>query len=470
MIMTLKTKNIFYSISLLFLLILLPVSLAPVRSEPQTIGEQTIIVILVEFTDIKHNSTYDEIYNKVFVEMNNYFRDISHGLISTSGTVNEKWYTLNGPISYYAYDGKSNLSQYFKPFVKEVIETVDEDIDFRDYDRVVIFHAGSWQQFGNISFALWELNITTDDGVVIDRTQVNAETDNWIVVAHEFAHVLGQLPDLYDMDLFKKGKYEEAVAKYVGPWDLMSSDFRYWTPTLSAWNLLKLGWFSPTNVLTIPQNQNMSTKLDPLHEVGLDTLNAVRIELLNGTYYLVEVRQKDGYDSRLPDYGMLVTLIDESIPTGKGPARVVDSNPGTTTLDDATFDLRLGKIPVFLDKQNDLAIIIRQKVNMSYVIEIGNYTLGQEALVAFENLTCLCQTLNKDFWVIDFLGSGKSLEEAYKMYELGRYAEAQVKAQEVSKAHLSNMVLTVLIISPIIIIILWLIVRIFKSKYYVSVR
>lgn len=51
------------------------------------VGEQKVIVIMADFPDITPTLSQEQIYNKVFVDLDNYFRDASYGKIWLTGSV-----------------------------------------------------------------------------------------------------------------------------------------------------------------------------------------------------------------------------------------------------------------------------------------------------------------------------------------------------------------------------------------------
>ena len=161
-----------------------------------------------------------------------------------------------------------------------------------------------------------------------------------------------------------------------------------------------------------------------------------------------------GYDSGLPDYGVLVTYIDEGILKGKGPARVQDSQPETRSLDDATFDLRINKSPVFLDKINDLALVIQQKTDLMYLIEITNFTNGQMALISANSLMRADQTISNDSYTIDLFGAKIMLVEAHKLYSIGKYEEAKSQSENALEAQTHNNIIRAILLAGILFVIL----------------
>ncbi|MBI5548068.1 MAG: M6 family metalloprotease domain-containing protein, partial [Deltaproteobacteria bacterium] len=124
------------------------------------------------------------------------------------------------------------------------------------------------------------------------------------VICHETGHALG-LPDLYETNYTAAG---------LGLWSLMSGGG--WggpgtdgsVPThLDAWSKSELGWVTPLLLTASVTGQRLS----PVHssrEIG---------RIPNGMppeqYFLLEVRQKIGYDEFLPGAGLAIYHIDENV-------------------------------------------------------------------------------------------------------------------------------------------------------------
>ena len=134
------------------------------------------------------------------------------------------------------------------------------------------------------------------------------------VFAHEFGHALG-LPDLYDTT---------GVSEGVGEWSLMGSGS--WLGIskdgdrpahLDSWSKSVLGWVSPTQVSTSSVSQIKRVENNSVVYQLLDNPNGVtdwtRTGTGKGEYFLVENREKTGFDAALPGEGLLIWHIDESI-------------------------------------------------------------------------------------------------------------------------------------------------------------
>jgi hypothetical protein len=205
-------------------------------------------------------------------------------------------------------------------------------------DAVAIIHQGTGEeQLNGLATDIWSHSwalsdakswnmshygaYTTNDTCTADPSR-KVKIDNYImqperqdsdmvtvgVFTHEYGHVLG-LPDLYDYDYSSEG---------VGEWSLMSGGA--WTSVsrdgdrpshLDPWSKYLLGWLTPRIVSTAEG----AVVLPPVET------SSQALQLLSGSpatggeYFLLENRQKIGFDAALPGEGLLVWHVDESIDT-----------------------------------------------------------------------------------------------------------------------------------------------------------
>ena len=113
--------------------------------------------------------------------------------------------------------------------------------------------------------------------------------------------------------------------------------------------------------------------LDPLEDPEGKTL-AIRIQLTESTYYLIENRQPRGFDKNLPGSGVLIMFGDDRVREcrkGKSPVKLINADPSQEHLTGAAFDL--GKNPEFTDREHNLRIRIVSREGDSYKLDIGPY-------------------------------------------------------------------------------------------------
>lgn len=339
-------------------------------------GPQSILVFLVEFTDIKHTSSFNELVNKLNA-MNDYFIEVSYGMISLNVHINFSWITLPLGMAYYGHDvNKPGNEPNVWRIIYDTLSIMDPFYNYSNYDYFMIIHAGEDQAISNptnlsndiwSSFLVFDTPYESDEGVSIFGGMIVSEKDPVGTFAHEFGHSLG-LPDLYDIT-------NSDPNDFVGKWDLMSKGSWNGNPPgtspahLSAWSKIKLGWIQSNRLLIVSKEESMIVDIEPL-EAKASGIQAIKLPITTTKYYLIEFREKIGFDSYLPKSGILIYYCDDTIQSGYGPVRLKDANPSTLTLDDASFDVG----QYFLDKENNVYIKIISKGLNSFKIKIDRKT------------------------------------------------------------------------------------------------
>ncbi len=276
------------------------------------------------------------IYNRFFgtsgKTLRNYYIENSYGkYIPRGNIVGNKWYRIPSPqtYSYYRDDPNTlgcdygiksyphNVQKLFEDVLdlikndpsitSEYLSTFDIDGDGH-LDRVVIVHAGGEASYGSDCNEMWAVKWGIYPKVVKNKTfsnfMISAEYLNSPndpqrcgIDCHEFGHILG-LPDLYDYSGNTNG---------VGMWSLMSggswgSDYAI-TPThLDAWSKQQFTWTSAT-----------TNPVGPTYIYDTETNDIVikYTTLDPREYFLIENRQKIGFDIFLPGSGLLIWHINE---------------------------------------------------------------------------------------------------------------------------------------------------------------
>jgi len=345
-------------------------------SSPKNIvGNQRTLAILVRFRDVEHSYSESEVNQLVFLNMSDYWEEVSYGKISITGkTVG--WYTLGNTMAYYGADSHreiddpdgDGLTDSWR-LIRDAVNLVDETTDFKEYDHIMIVHAGIGQESNpEASNNIWsvffhDLSIPTNDGVNVTTGIIvpEGESPGGIksalgVFAHEFGHSLG-LADLY--------MYTHRDVETLDDWSLMDHGEWLGSPPgscpahLEGWGRMQLGWITP--LLVEPNGQMVS--IPPL-ETKADLPQAIKIPITDETYYIIEVRQKVGFDSYLPREGVLIMYVNEARKSGEGIIRVLDSNPSTIELNDAAFQVG----DMFEDDVNHVYIKVYSRDGSSYQI------------------------------------------------------------------------------------------------------
>jgi len=362
-----------------------------------TTGNQIALVVRTSFS----NLIFDKSINDIKVITNRliqYYKEVSFGKVNFTVSIYPKIVNLTKTIEYYGNPCGNQVDCRWNELINDIINAIDNDVNFEIYYRIIIIHAGNNEAFTKNSSDIWsfsslgEWKILTNEGYVYVSFSVLSKNDPLGVFVHEVAHTFG-LPDLY---LYSEPK------SLVGRWDLMD---------LGAFNgevigsvpshmnfLLKyyLGWVPdiPTNsspslslinyVYELPKNE--VRKINLLPHSRSDILNiisksnetniivktfGIKIPISNNLYYFIEARTKNGFDTFLPNEGILIYLVDENKKSGEGPFILIDSKPFTKTLDDANFNVG----EKYEDQTQKILISILNK-KITYSNETIYFTLG----------------------------------------------------------------------------------------------
>ena len=361
----------------------------PVPRPAPILGEIRVLVIAVEFSDYNHTISTEQVTNQTINQLNEYYGHVSYGAVSVSGKVvgwiklphkMAEYGTDNGPfVDDQDGDGYPDSWRLFK----DVAPMITSQVNIADYQQIVVLHAGNGEESSKVASDIWSvtflgMQVGTPQGT-FNRFAIVPESEyhglgTLGVYAHEFGHLLG-LPDLYSTTI------EE-----VGPWDIMARGAWNGNPPGSspaemlAWDRIFLSWITPQHIVNVAKQSRMNVTVDPI-ESSSSVVQVVKAQTSSQDskhYYLIEVRQKTGYDKALPSSGVLITYIDE---TKSNPVKVIDAVLTSSTLGDAPF--QAGQ--KYQDATNNLVISIVSTNNSSYSIVVD--TLGPSVDVAIESLT-----------------------------------------------------------------------------------
>ena len=270
-------------------------------------------------------------YNGATGSIRRYFLDQSWGQydmqIDVYGPVTA---SRNG--SYYGSNDAWGNDKHPDELVVEACQLAHDSCgaDFSKYDSdgdgnvdwVVILYAGKGEADGGASNTIWphqwELSYSGMDfqldGKTVDHYCCLNEIDGQLnqlcgigTFCHEFSHVMG-LPDFYTT-------VQGATHHTLGDWDIMDygpyNNDGNTPPSYSAYERWYMGWMNPTLI-----NYACSVTMPDLNEskaACLMTEDGSNVEnILNpspATFYLLETRKQEGWDTYLPGAGMIVTKV-----------------------------------------------------------------------------------------------------------------------------------------------------------------
>jgi M6 family metalloprotease-like protein len=339
-------------------------------------GDYKIIVMLVEFADIKHEISRDTIHDMVFREMNEYWREMSYGQFNVIGDV-VGWVNVGPSEAYYGKDTNPRdpgSDQRGRQLVADACRLAT-GVNFSKYQDIMVVYAGLGQESRlEDTDLLWSSGYLSGLDVACPGKKFGSggvaseitETGVFDLGAftHEFGHSIG-LPDLYHVARSSRSD------DYVGLWSLMASGawggpgYDGSSPTgLESWSRIELGWLSSVSV---PVTSDGSVQ--PLNPIGdMSGPRALRIATDGPSHYLVEVRQRIGVDEYLPDSGVLITRVDEARGSGQGIVRVMDCHPETRSIDDATCKID----DSWEDQQNSIYVKVIGEQGSSFTIVVAS--------------------------------------------------------------------------------------------------
>ncbi|GHT02994.1 hypothetical protein FACS189440_04060 [Bacteroidia bacterium] len=296
-----------------------PQRAAPNRAPEPVVGDKKALCILVgfdgkpfsksvnEFTNLMNQKGYSA--NGAQGSVQDFYLENSYGQMTLTVTVVGA-YTLPNSASYYASREQE--------FARLAAMAADADVNYSDFananhelETFHIIYAGYGDEAIDNGQQIWAhkwqlASPITLDGVKISVYSCSPElrgnsgkTMTAIgVICHELGHVFGS-PDYYDAD------YEGSGGRYpgTGVWDLMAGG--NWngngaTPAhINMFQKIQYGWVTPVELTSYTQVTNM---LNAAKNPAAYTIKANA----NGEMYVLENRQKVGFDVGLPGHGLVI--------------------------------------------------------------------------------------------------------------------------------------------------------------------
>ncbi len=302
------------------------------------IGKKKGIIILVNFNDLAFKDEHNnELYTRIANEKNfkegscrgsvyDYFYAQSEGVFDLE-------FDIVGPVTvkekrnYYGANNAQGDDKHPASMIIEACHLADSLVNFADYDwdgdgevdQVFVVFAGKGEADGGPAYSIWPhewllsgaqyygdgSGPQTLDGVTIDtyacgpELNGSSDLDGIGTICHEFSHCLGY-PDFYDTDY--------SGGQGMGNWDLMDGGCYNGNGHLPAgytsYERWVAGWIEPTELTGKMSVKDMKA-LQEKAEAYIIYNDANKNE-----YFLLENREKVGWDAELPGEGLLIIHVD----------------------------------------------------------------------------------------------------------------------------------------------------------------
>lgn len=265
--------------------------------------------------------------------MKDYYDETSYGLADLDVDV-AGWYRMPETYAFYTACnyGFGTYPMNAQRLAEDAVAAADADVDFADYDNdgdgwvdaLAIAHAGpGFEDTGDpcrVWSHAWGFGAQARDGVLLSGYSMEPEESGWGgivhigVFCHEFGHTLG-LPDLYPC-------YNIGDFSVMGGGTWANGGL---TPVhFDAWCKIRLGWVVPENVTSARTAAPLPRVEDSPSVYRLWTGGTVGAE-----YFLVENRQRVGFDAFLPGSGLAVYhVFDSNDQCGAPPKITIEQADG----------------------------------------------------------------------------------------------------------------------------------------------
>lgn len=302
-----------------------------------------ILVIMMQYPNRSFARTQQEI-NNLFNQVNysagnargsvhDYYNEVSYGKLKLVADVVGP-YTCDYNSRHYGKHGQGSAAQGSEFATEAMRKAVAGGADFSRYDSdgdgavdcVHIIFAGFGQESGGGDSVIWSHKWSASQRVVnngkyaqvyscspeLSGNAGNNTTNKMShigVPCHEIGHVLGA-PDFYDIDYADNGQYPG-----MGNWDIMAG---------GSWN------GTPHEGGNSPAHHNAYTKayiyhwVNPVVLTGYDTVTLQPVKSDSNSFYrintatpnefyLIDNRQKLGYDTAIPGHGLMFYHVHSSL-------------------------------------------------------------------------------------------------------------------------------------------------------------
>lgn len=295
-------------------------------SRQKTIGDVRVAMVFVDFSDAVASRTPQNVFAIISPNAENYYRAVSYGRMNLILEPSYVWRRMSKPSTAYGWNALSFDLQ--RTYIQEAL-TLATSVDFSQNDAFVIVSnpdAGALSN-GPAFVASQGFGVTAGSKTFLNGSTSGRDLLFWGAywLNHEMGHTMG-LPDLY--------AYTGSAHRFVGGFSLMGLISGH-SREFFGWERWLLGWIDDAQVFCAGSGTS-DVILTPVERTA--GMKIAVIPTGPNAAVVAESRRPEGYDTNgALTPGVLVYVIDTSIPGGSGPLRVIpindaDANKNTAAL------------------------------------------------------------------------------------------------------------------------------------------
>jgi hypothetical protein len=333
----------------------------PAQTPP--VGPQPFITILCKFANTSAEPASPAHLETLLTgdadSLDAYWRAVSYGRISLTGSRVAGWYTLPASLATYTNgDWSADLSR----LAEDCTAAADPDIVFPDFAGInLAFNGGFPTGPMGGQTCLDRDGETRCYGVTFLWPALFADRAAW---AHEMGHAFGL-------------RHSEiaGAAGYANPWDVLSAGGRCWpdprcSPAaqhMSAFQKDQLGFIAGARKYIAPANSEATIMLERLAQPETTGYLLAQIPIAGAAdhFYTVEARRRIGHDAGLPADAVVIHEVHTAEPT---PARLV-SQPSQTDSFIAESAWTVGRR--FVDAAHGIAVSVDGETASGFAVTIS---------------------------------------------------------------------------------------------------